>query len=62
MSIEYKTFQFDQKSGFLSMKIDAEGLQQQLNKYGQSGWSLASSTNVGSQHRPNLLIVLQRTR
>jgi len=62
MSIEYKTFEYNQSSGFFSMKIDTEGLQQHLNKHGQSGWSLASSTNVGTQHRPNLLIVLQRSR
>ncbi len=62
MSIEYKAFQYEQSSGFFSMKIDTEGLQQQLNKYGQSGWSLASSTSVGSPHKPSLLIVLQRTR
>ncbi len=62
MNVEFKTLLFDKTRGFFAQKLDQETLQQQLNKLGQSGWSMASSVNIGSQFKPSLLVVLQRNR
>ncbi len=62
MNIEFKTFLFEKSMGFFSQKMDLDLLQQQLNKYGQSGWRFANSTNVGSQFKPALLIIMQREK
>ncbi len=62
MSFEYKTLSFDKKAGFFKQQLDSELLQQQLNKYGQSGWEVVSSTNTGSQMRPFLLVILKREK
>jgi hypothetical protein len=62
MNFEYRTIIFEKTRGFLSRKVDDQLLQQQLNKFGQSGWSLASTTSVGNKFQPSLLIVMQRSR
>lgn len=62
MNFEYKVFNFNKKRGLLSQQLDDELLQQQLNKYGQSGWEVVSSSNAGSQMRPCLILILKRAK
>ncbi len=62
MNFEYKVFNFDRKSGFFSQKIKTDLLQQQLNKLGQSGWEVVSSSNAGSQIQTSLVIILKRAK
>lgn len=47
---EYKTIEIVPNFGFLSIKIDKTSLDNMLNKFGNEGWELITSTPLTSNN------------
>ena len=61
MRWEYQTLKFE-PGGFISVKVDPDQLQQELNRLGQHGWELCSSfeTNYGNGRSAEIVMIFKR--